>query len=165
MEMEPAVGAAPSYGEFVDPEGWVVSGLQPARAFLRNDDVGHLELGAEIAVLLGPDVTVVFLDWGKQPLLWAEIFDLWDAWVAQGQVVDCGSVGVPWALAQRWEAPGWIAFRDRFDGAPLGTHRRVADPADPAKGPGTSFLARAQRLRSRGRDSEPMEELPVHPAP
>jgi hypothetical protein len=166
FETEPeAPGAAPTYGEFVDPEGVVVWGLRPPRAFLRNDEVRHLELGAQTASSLGAGITVVFLDWGHQPLLWAEVFDLWDAWVAQGQVLDCGTVGVPWAQAHRWEAPGWIAFREGFDGAPLVTQIRTAEPPTRRASPGGSFLARALKLRSRSRASEPMEELPAHPAP
>jgi hypothetical protein len=164
-EAVPGADAELPYGDFVDPEGWVVSGLRPARAFLRNDDIRHLEFGAETASLLAPDVTVVFLDWGRQPLSWEEIFDLWDAWDSQGMVVDCGPVGVPWALAHRWEVPGWIAFRGDFDGAPLATQVRVTDPVPGAAPQPESFLARAQRLRGESAPaaSGALEELPMLP--
>jgi len=132
----------------------------------RADDVRHLEFGAETEAFLGTD-TVVFLDWAHQSFSWEEIFDLWDAWESQGMVVDCGSVGVPWSLAHRWEAPGWVAFRGNFDGAPLATQVRLRPEtnANRASKEPDSFLARAQKLRNLSSDSstEELEELPMLP--
>ena len=69
----------PSYGAFVDDQGLVVSGSRPCRAFLESDDPRHLELAPGVERDLG-DAKVYFLDWGRQPLSWEEIFDLWEAW-------------------------------------------------------------------------------------
>jgi len=171
----------PDYGAFVDEHGLVVPGVTPAGAFLESDDPRNLELapGTERA-LAGADV--YFLDWGRQPLSWEEVFDLWEAWDSQGMIAGCGSVSVPWALAQRWTAPGWVAFREGFDGSPLAVtarrtsevHRSESHPFEtaieakaeaPVVPAGSSFLARAERLRgSVGPGGTPDEpELPQIP--
>jgi|GEM_PF-6567116 hypothetical protein len=153
----------PEYGAFVDDRGLVVTGVVPARAFLESDDPRTLELAPGTERTLG-GAQVYFLDWGRQPLSWEEIFDLWEAWEGQGMIAGCGSVSVPWALATRWTAPGWVAFRDGFDGAPLAVTARRGDAPfpvetvqaetvrkEPLAAPvpaGSSFLARAERLRS-----------------
>jgi hypothetical protein len=129
----------PEYGSFVDEEGRVVTGSTPARAFLETPNPSDLELAPTTARALG-NTTVVFLDWGRQPLSWEEIFEVWAAWESQDMIVDCGVVGVSWNLAGRWDSPGWIAFRGDFDGSPLSTVARKTPEAP-------SFLARARQLR------------------
>lgn len=131
--------AEPAYGAFVDDAGRVVCGSAPARAFLEDDDPTKMELAPSLERALSP-VRVVFLDWGRQSLGWEEVFELWAAWETQGMVADCGMVAVSWSLAQRWIAPGWVAFRGDFDGAPLSTVtcKKMEAP---------SFLARARQLR------------------
>jgi hypothetical protein len=161
----------PEYGAFVDERGRVVSGNKPARAFLETDDPRHLILAAETERLVGENVLVVFLDWGRQSLEWEEIFDLWEAWDSQGMIVDCGLVSVPWSATSRWTAPGWVAFADGFDGAPLATVARVfSEPEQPsvaAEPVSTSFLARAKKLKEQGDssafDAPSGESLPMLP--
>jgi len=152
--------AEPSYGAFVDDLGQVMTGSRPSRAFLESDDPGHMELAPEVEQSLG-DATVYFLDWGHQPVSWEEVFDLWEAWEAQGMIADCGSVSVSWALSTRWTAPGWVAFRGTFDGAPLALIARQA--AQQSGSP--SFLARALVLKGlEARQSVfPDGELPMLP--
>ena len=160
----------PNYGAFVDDHGLVVSGVVPARAFLESDDPRNLELAPGTERTLG-EAQVYFLDWGRQPLSWEEIFDLWEAWDSQGMIAGCGSVSVPWALATRWTAPGWVAFRDGFDGAPLAVTARQGGDAAPRVSPrpesipeapavpaGSSFLARAERLRSMAVPDRTLDE-------
>ena len=142
----------PAYGSFVDEKGRVVSGNRPARAFLETEDPRYLTLSAEVDRHWGPEVTVVFLDWGRQSVAWDEIFDLWEAWDAQGMVLDCGAVSVLWSSSSRWTAPGWIAFSGGFDGSPLSTVARVVrepekEKAVTAEPSSTSFLARAKKLK------------------
>jgi hypothetical protein len=144
--------AEPEYGSFVDDEGRIVTGSQPYRAFLESDDASRFRLVPEAERRLG-GCHLVFLDWGRQPLSWEEIFELWAAWDTQGMIVDCGNVGVPWALADRWVAPCWIAFRDGFDGSPLTTVAQT-----PPEAP--SFLARALELRSTVVSDEELPMLP-----
>jgi hypothetical protein len=153
--------AEPSYGAFVDDQGLVVSGTQQVRVSLETDDPRFLVVDPTLE--FSPDSLTVFVDWGRQSLSWEEIFALWEAWDAQGMVLDCGAVGVPWAQSSRWVAPGWVVFRDGFDGAPLTTVAQAvrelpATSVMPEEGTvrpeATSFLARARQLRG--------EELP-HP--
>jgi hypothetical protein len=137
----------PAYGAFVDEDVRVVSGNRPARAFLESDDPRHLQLAQGVEWAL-TGAGVYFLDWGRQPLAWEEIFDLWDAWDSQGMIADCGTVAVAWSLAGRWIAPGWVAFRDGFDGAPLAVTERGVPAAETVSQPASSsFLARALKLR------------------
>ena len=156
---------APDYGTFVDDTGMVVPGIRPARVTLATDDPRNIELTDELKEGLGPGATVVFLDWGRQPLAWEEVFDLWDAWDSQQMIQDFGIVGVPWRLADRWVAPGWVVFREGFDGAPLTTVVRSSPRAEKSVEPSgilgtkTSFLARARELR--GEDG--VTELPMLP--
>jgi len=133
--------AEPDYGFFVDDEVRVVTGSRPYRAYLESDEPNLLELAPETARTLAPSATVVFLDWGRQSLSWEEIFALWETWEEENRILDCGAVGVPWSLASRWISPGWIAFRESFDGAPLTTVvRKSSEPL--------SFLARARQWRN-----------------
>jgi len=144
----------PEYGAFVDDDGLVVPGAEPARAVLRADDPARLELAASVS---GDAGTLVFVDWGRQALPWNELFALWDKWERQGRILDCGAVSTAWSLSSQWVAPGWILFADGFDGSPL-TVTRVSGalpaPVEPSatnaelappKAP--SFLAIAQALR------------------
>lgn len=151
-------GGEPDYGFFVDDRGRVVSGLSDPLVSLDEDDPRLIEADAGLAAGLPEGARLVFLDWGRQPLSWEEIFELWEVWSSQGMVVSCGSVAVAWSLANRWVCPGWIAFRDGFDGSPLATVQvgeNADDPLDLRGGePSTaadpvpeSFLARARRLR------------------
>lgn len=140
----------PEYGAFVDDEGRVVTGSAPARAFLETDDPSKMELAPQTARDLDDDVTVVFVDWGRQSLSWEEIFELWAIWEAEDRIAGCGAVSVPWSLASRWIAPGWVAFRGELDGAPLSVS--VCRTAE-----APSFLARARKLRS-GEISAPAAE-------
>ncbi len=117
----------PDYGAFVDERGRVVSGNRPPRAFLDSDDPRQLLLAPDTERTLGSDVTVAFLDWGRQSVSWEEIFELWEAWDAQGMIIDCGAVSVNWSVSHRWTAPGWIAFAQKFDGSPLATVTRSQD--------------------------------------
>jgi hypothetical protein len=137
----------PEYGAFVDEEGLVVPGTDPARAVLEADDPRRLELVSSVP----RDGTLVFLDWGRQSLPWNELFALWDKWERQGLVVDCGAVATAWDLEHRWVSPGWVLFRGDFDGNPLETTviEEVAEAAQPELVPpkAKSFLAIAKALR------------------
>jgi hypothetical protein len=157
----------PVYGRFVDDAGRVNSGKDEVVVSLSSDDPRYLAVDPVLEAGLPDGASVVFLDWGRQPLGWEEIFGLWEAWDAQDMVVGCGTVGVPWGLADRWLAPGWVAFRDGFDGAPLTTIPRkdpqavpdavtAAEPEAP-----TSFLARARQLR--GDPASTQASLPMLP--
>lgn len=144
----------PVYGAFVDEAGRIVPGSEPARAFLEADDPSRLEVAAAVAGAAG---TLVFVDWGRQNLPWNELFALWDKWDKQGLIVDCGAVSTAWSLNSRWVAPGWILFRDDFDGAPLTTTKvsgalpapsvSSADGSEPTSPKVQSFLAIAKALR------------------
>ena len=149
----------PAYGAFVDDQGHIVSGQQTARAFLRSDDPRHLQMDAR-AQGWPLSTNVVFLDWGRQSLSWEEIFDLWEAWDTQSMVVDCGAVSMPWFLGSRWDTPGWIAFAEGFDGAPLTTIGQEIpessvekDAAIEHQEKAGSFLARARMLRGESTTS------------
>ena len=154
----------PTYGAFVDEEVRVVTGNRPARAFLESDDPRHLQLAQGVEWALA-SATVVFVDWGRQSLAWEEIFDLWEAWEGQGMIADCGAVAVAWGLSNRWVAPGWVAFRDGFDGAPLAVTERGVSPTEAAVQPaGGSFLARALKLRGEEQSAVSLEGvLPMLP--
>jgi len=157
----------PSYGAFVDDQGLVVSGSKPARAFLESDDPRRLELAPEVERALG-EARVWFVDWGSQNVPWPEIFDLWEAWEARGLVVDCGSVSVSWGLVGQWTAPGWVAFRGGFDGAPLTFIPRQTGAPAPDVGVlssgDASFLARAVELKTEPLPSVPSQGvLPMLP--
>ncbi len=144
----------PEYGAFVDEDGLIVPGSEPARAFLEADDPSRLEVAAAVTGAAG---TLVFVDWGRQSLPWNELFSLWDKWDKQGLIVDCGAVSTAWSLNSRWVAPGWILFRDDFDGAPLTTIKVSGALPAPATLPAgepdlappkaKSFLAIAKALR------------------
>jgi len=152
-------GPDPEYGTFVDDKGMVVFGNTPSRAFMESDDPTRLELAPETDRSLGDGVTLIFLDWGRQSLKWEAIFELWESWVNQDRIADCGAVGVPWSQASRWISPGWIAFRGIFDGSPLST---VVSHA--AETP--SFLAKALLWRGTQESSLPTESgepLPMLP--
>ena len=151
--------AEPGYGAFVDEEGWVIQGCSRPRAFLASTDPRDLVLEPSQAPE-GVERTVVFLDWGRQPLTWEEVFDLWEVWEFQNMIADCGSVAVPWQLSDRWTAPGWVAFRGDFDGSPLAVvPQRVAE----TKPEPLSFLARARKLREEASSAPAEAELPVLP--
>jgi len=138
----------PPYGAFVDDEGRVIQGNQIPRAFLGSDDARLLELVPEVIQDFPEGASVVFLDWARQPLSWEEIFDLWEAWTSQDMILSCGSVSLPWGLYKHWDTPGWIAFRDGFDGAPLSTIvRGISEPFSTEAEIPVSFLARARKLR------------------
>jgi len=108
-----------AYGSFTDDRGRIIPGDRAPRAWLEFPDPSALVLDGLATADLPPEASVIFLDWGRQGLSWAEIFELWVAWQDQGMVLDGGSVGVAWNLGGRWLCPGWLAFRDGFDGAPL----------------------------------------------
>ena len=151
----PAAGTwepEPEYGAFVDEEGRTVPGSGPARAFLKTNDPSRLELAASLSGIAG---TLVFVDWGRQPLPWSELFSLWDQWEKKGLILDCGAVATAWTLDRRWVAPGWILFKDGFDGAPLTTTAVTAALPAPSEAAAAeltppkvqSFLAIAKALR------------------
>lgn len=147
--------AEPLYGAFVDDAGLVVTGSAPCRAFVTSHEPIRIDFAPEALRKLN-QTTVVFVDWGRQPLGWPEIFELWAIWEEQDKIADCGSVGVPWDLAGRWVSPGWIAFRGDFDGSPLSTVTQKTPEV-------LSFLARAQQLR--GLETTTLEDsaLPMLP--
>jgi hypothetical protein len=137
------------YGAFVDEQGLIVPGTEPARAVLEADDPQRLELASSVA----RDGTLVFVDWGRQSLPWNETFALWEKWERQGIIADCGAVATAWNLDGRWVAPGWILFRGEFDGSPLVTTvvtetEASPDPVELDTAPkAKSFLAIAKALR------------------
>lgn len=142
--------SAPSYGAFVDHRGLVVTGASP-RVHLEGGDPRGFAVDPALEAVLPPGTRVVFIDWGRQSLPWSEVFELWRFWEAEGRVVDCGAVAVAWSWSDRWVAPGWVAFRNGFDGAPLDTVSR--DASEPAPTPEAdaqsdgSLLARASRWK------------------
>jgi hypothetical protein len=153
----PVAGAwepEPDYGAFVDEHGVTVPGSEPARAVLKADDPSRLELAASLA---GTSGRLVFVDWGRQPLSWNEIFSIWEQWEKQGLIEDCGAVATAWSLNSHWLAPGWILFKEEFDGAPLKTTAVAGllpapetpklDDAELAPPKVQSFLAIAKALR------------------
>lgn len=140
---------APSYGAFVDHRGLVVTGARP-RVHLEGGNPRDFVVDDSLEAALPPGTKVVFLDWGSQSLPWSEVFDLWRFWESEGRVVDCGAVAVPWTWADRWVAPGWVAFRGGFDGAPLETVSREVlafEPEAAAHAHDGSLLARARRWK------------------
>lgn len=153
----------PLYGTFVDDEGWVLVGDRRPRAFLATDDPRDLRLVSGPSTGL-EGLHVGFVDWGRQPVSWDEIFDLWEAWESQGMVADCGAVAVAWSVVHRWSVPGWVAFREAFDGAPLSfvfPGKTAPTPAAHSAVP-SSFLARAEEIRG-GKDAPGTPELPMIP--
>lgn len=144
---------APHYGAFVDHRGLVVTGSRP-RVFLEGSDPRTFVVEPSFEDAMPQGTKVVFVDWGSQSLPWTEVFELWKFWEAEGKVVDCGAVAVAWAWAHRWVAPGWIAFRDGFDGEPLDTVAREAVLADVV--PEASLLARATRWK----DDQGLPQVP-----
>jgi len=168
----------PDYGAFVDDEGRVVLGAEEPRGWLTSEDPRSLRLQPSLEARLPLGAAVYFLDWGRQPLSWEELFELWSAWESQGMVHDCGPAAVPWGTENRWTAPGWVVFLEGFDGAPLslvpaaGRTVRLSPPPSPAEAAappeargalagtleaGESFLARARRLRGEALVPEPPE--------
>jgi len=139
-EEDPEAEGAPPYGWFLDDRGLVVTSHRRVRAILTGADPKALHFEAGVEASWPTEHRAVFLDWGRQELSWEEVFELWDAWDAQGMIVDAGSVAVPWTPQPRWVSPGWIVFRGDVVGDPLNTVPRAEA--------GLSFLAKARKFRS-----------------
>lgn len=183
----------PDYGEFVDDQGRAVLGAGEPEGWLVSDDPRSLRLVTSREARIPAGSVVAFLDWGRQPLAWEELFELWDAWEAQGMVWACGPAAVPAGHSGRWVAPGWVVFQPGFDGAPLAlvpwarTAVMASEPTTVAPTAaqsalagtleaGESFLSRARKLRGEAAPTvtvataaspqapeDPRERLPLLP--